>query len=113
MRFMAAFLAVSALVLGKEADETVEDSGFVIRTEANLAVVPLHACRNKSSVNGLGKESFELHEDSVKQNIAFVEGPAGEGEPAEAGRTVPTEIIFLIDFSRSVMMKDLLDFTSI
>jgi hypothetical protein len=49
----------------------------------------------------------------VKQNIAFVEGPAGAGEPAEAGRTVPTEIIFLIDFSHSVMMKNLLDFTSI
>ena len=112
MRFMAAFLVVSALVFGKEADETVEDSGLVIRTEPNLAVVPLHACRRESSVNGLGKASFEPHEDGVKQNIVFVEGPASTGEPAEAGRTMPTETIFLIDFSHSVMMKDLLDFTS-
>jgi hypothetical protein len=55
LRLMAGFLAVSALVFGQEADETVEDSGFVIRTESNLVVVPLHLYRKKSSVNGLGK----------------------------------------------------------
>ena len=113
VRFLAGSLVASALVFGQEADESVEDSGFVIRTESNLVVVPLHVYRKKSSVNGLGKASFELYEDGVKQNIAFVEGPAGDGQPAEAGRTVPTEIIFLIDFSHSVMMKNLLDFTSI
>lgn len=110
LRFLAGFLLVSAWVLGQEA---VEDSGFVIRTESNLVVVPLHVYQKKSSVNGLGKESFELYEDGVRQNIAFVEGPAAKGAPPGSARTVPTEIIFLIDFSHSVMMKNLLDFTSI
>ena len=113
MRILAGFVLVSALVFGQEAVEPVEDTGFVIRTESNLVVVPLHVYKKRASVNGLGKESFELHEDGVRQDIAFVEGPAGEGESAGAGRTVPTEIIFLIDFSHSVMMKSLLDFTSI
>ena len=113
MRFLAGFLLVCALVFGQEADGAVEDSGFVIRTESNLVVVPLHVYQKKSSVNGLGKESFELYEDGVRQNIAFVEGPAAEGAPPGTARTVPTEIIFLIDFSHSVMMKNLLDFTSI
>ena len=113
LRFIAGLLLVSAVAFGQEADEPVEDSGFVIRTESNLVVVPLHVYKKKASVNGLGEESFELYEDGVKQNIAFVEGPAAEGAAVGTGRTVPTEIIFLIDFSHSVMMKNLLDFRSI
>lgn len=113
LRFIAGLLLVGAVAFGQEADEPVEDSGFVIRTESNLVVVPLHVYKKKASVNGLGQESFELYEDGVKQNIAFVEGPAEEGAAVGTGRTVPTEIIFLIDFSHSVMMKNLLDFRSI
>ena len=84
----------------------------MITTESNLVVVPLHVYQKKDSVNGLGEESFELYEDGKLQRIAFVEGPPGEGEEATA-RSVPTEIIFLIDFSYSVMTPGLLDFQTI
>ena len=112
-RLLAGLIAVSMLALGQDSEAPVEDSGFVIRTESNLVVVPLHVYQKKQSVDGLGKEAFELYEDGVKQEIAFVEGPAAEGAPPGAARTVPTEIIFLIDYSLSVMMRGLLDFTSI
>ncbi len=111
-------LATCGLLLGAglcmaqdEAEPPVEESGFVITAESNLVVVPLHVYRKKQSVNGLTKEAFALHEDSVLQDIAFVEGPPAEGE--ESTRDVPTEIIFLIDFSYSVMTPGLLDFTAI
>ncbi|MDE0262443.1 MAG: VWA domain-containing protein [Bryobacterales bacterium] len=113
VRLLAGLVLASALAFGQDTDAPVEDSGFVIRTESNLVVVPLHVYQKRQSVNGLGKESFELFEDGVKQDIAFVEGPAVEGAPEGAARSVPTEIIFLIDFSLSVMMRNLLDFTSI
>jgi len=90
----------------------VEESDFVITTESNLVVVPLHVYDRKKSVNGLGKEAFELREDGVPQEIAFVEGPPIAGAEASS-RTVPTEIIFLIDFSYSVMRPGLLDFTTV
>lgn len=89
----------------------VEESDFVITTESNLVVVPLHVYDRKKSVNGLGREAFELREDGVLQDIAFVEGPGADG--AGTSRTVPTEIIFLIDFSYSVMRPGLLDFTTV
>ena len=89
----------------------VEEGGFVITAESNLVVVPLHVYDRKKSVNGLGKEAFELREDGVLQNIAFVEGPGDDG--AGTSRTVPTEIIFLIDFSYSVMRPGLLDLTTV
>jgi len=97
--------------LGQEPPPAVEDTGFIITTESNLVLVPLHVYRKKSSVNGLGTEAFELFEDGQPQRIAFVEGPAEDGEVSS--RTVPTEIIFLIDFSYSVMTPGLLDFTTI
>ena len=74
-------------------------------------VVPLHVYEGKKSVNGLGPEAFEVREDGVLQSIAFVEGPPLEGK--ESTRSVPTEIIFLIDFSYSVMTPGLLDFQTI
>ncbi|MDE0102107.1 MAG: VWA domain-containing protein [Bryobacterales bacterium] len=97
--------------LGQEPPPEVEDTGLIITTESNLVLVPLHVYRKKSSVNGLGSEAFELFEDGQPQRIAFVEGPAEDGEMSS--RTVPTEIIFLIDFSYSVMTPGLLDFTTI
>ena len=110
--------ALCGLVLGaglcwaqNEAGTPVEDGGFIITAESNLVVVPLHVYRKKRSVNGLPKEAFELREDGVLQDIAFVEGPPPEGE--QSTRDVPTEIIFLIDFSYSVMTPGLLDFTAV
>ncbi len=114
-----AVLLLAGLVLaappafGQQANPAPEDAGFVIRTESNLVVIPLHVYSKGSSVNGLTKDAFEIHEDGVRQSIAFVEGPADAGAPPGTARTVPTEIIFLIDFSHSVMMQNLLDFTTI
>jgi len=102
----------TALAVGQPADDAVEDTGFVITTESNLVIVPLHVYQKKKSVVGLGAESFELFEDGKPQKIAFVDGPAGP-EQAEASRTVPTEIILLIDNSLSVTVRGLLDFTTV
>ena len=100
------------VVWGQTNDEVpVEASDFVIKTESNLVVLPLHVYQKKNSVNGLGKEAFELREDGVPQEIAFVEGPAAED--GVSTRSVPTEIIFLIDFSFSVMRPGLLDLTTV
>ncbi len=119
MRVSISFLGVSVLVfvvsgaaLGQSAEVPVEDPGLIITTESNLVVVPLHVYQKKQSVNGLGAEAFAVFEDGIPQEIAFVEGPPLEGETAER-RSVPTEIIFLIDFSYSVMTPGLLDFNTI
>lgn len=104
-------LATAGLGGAQVADEPIENPGLIITAESNLVVVPFHVYQKKSSVNGLGVESFELLEDGVVQEIAFVEGPPADGGPHV--RTVPTEIIFLIDFSFSVMTPGLLDFTTI
>ena len=131
---LLAILTILPYAAAQEAAGEGQDPGLIITTETNLVLVPLHVYQKKSSVNGLGREAFELFEDGVPQNIAFVEGPplawqGGEradgtdgndssrapGVPGEAveGRTVPTEIIFLIDFSYSVMSPGLLDFHTI
>ncbi len=112
VRIALGILLVTAIATGQPADDVVEDTGFVITTESNLVVVPLHVYQKKKSVFGLGAESFELFEDGKPQKIAFVEGPAGPGQP-EASRVVPTEIILLIDNSLSVTVRGLLDFTTV
>ena len=112
VRIFLGLLAIVSLAPAQSPDGQDEGPGLVIRTESNLVVVPLHVYEKKSSVNGLGREAFELFEDGVPQDIAFVEGPPAEGEAVEA-RSVPTEIIFLIDFSYSVMTPGLLDFNTI
>ena len=109
--FLAILVALPFAVAQEPAGEG-DDPGLIITAETNLVVVPLHVYQKKSSVNGLGREAFELFEDGVPQNIAFVEGPPAAGEAVEE-RAVPTEIIFLIDFSYSVMSPGLLDFNTI
>lgn len=96
--------------VGGESEPPVEGGDFIITAESNLVIVPLHVYKKRRSVNDLGPDAFELLEDGVVQNIAFVEGPSDQ--PGQ-GRTVPTEIIFLIDFSYSVMQPGLLDFVTI
>lgn len=105
-------LLAASIVVGQENDKPVEDQGLIITAESNLVIVPLHVYQKKTSVNGLGAEGFELREDGVLQNIAFVEGPPSE-EGEESSRDVPTEILFLIDFSYSAMTPGLLDFQTI
>lgn len=109
--FVLLAVSITIAVPAQESEPPVEDTGFIITTESNLVLVPLHVYQKKKSVNGLTRDSFELFEDGMRQNIAFVEGPPAEGE--QATRTVPTEIIFLIDFSYSVMTPGLLDFQTI
>ena len=105
-------LAVAPFAAAQAPAGAEDNPGLIIRAETNLVVVPLHVYQKKSSVNGLGREAFQLFEDGVPQEIAFVEGPPAEGESVEE-RSVPTEIIFLIDFSYSVMTPGLLDFTTV
>ena len=109
-------LLAASLLAAQAREEAVEDPGLIITAESNLVLVPLHVYRDKTSVNGLGAKAFELREDGVLQDIAFVEGPSNGGDESSlesTGRTVPTEIIFLIDFSYSVMTPGLLDFHAI
>ncbi len=103
---MAALLAGQSVA---PSEDVVEDSGLIIATESNLAVVPLHVYKKKGSIGGLGVESFELLEDGVKQKIAFVEGPPASDSDISEERSMPVEIIFLIDVSHSVMRRGLLD----
>ena len=98
---------------GQAPDPVEEDPGLIISVESKLVVVPLHVYRKNNSVGGLDADAFELLEDGVAQNIAFVEGPAGPGEDPNKGRTVPTEIILLIDVSHSVIKPGLLDIRTI
>ena len=86
---------------------SAEDWASVLTSEAGLVVVPLHVYKNRKSVGGLGEQAFELVEDGVVQDIAFVEGPGERGDPA-GGRTVPIEIILLVDVQHAVRI-DLLD----
>lgn len=106
-RIAAGFLP-AVLLAAQSPAPAEEDPGLIITAESTLVVVPLHVYRKKTTVGGLGPEAFELREDGAVQNIAFVEGPPVEGEDA-AERTVPTEIIFLLDVSHSVMRRGLLD----
>ncbi len=113
MSVRLAFVVAAAAVLagGQATSDGTEDPGLLITAESNLVVVRCHVYRNKEAVGGLGPDAFELREDGEIQDIAFVEGPPGEGEESE--RSVPTEIIFLIDFSLSVMEPGLLDFKTV
>ena len=101
-------LALTAVPgIAQTSDSAFEDWGSVLTAEAGLVVVPLHVYKNRKSVGGLGEPAFELVEDGVVQEIAFVDGPGGRGNPAE-GRTVPIEIILLVDVQHA-MRIDLAD----
>lgn len=116
-RLTAGLLLVVALLFaqspeGQPLDE-IEDPGLIITAETSLVVVPLHVYKKKVSIGGLDEEAFELLEDGELQEIAFVEGPPDAGEDPSSGRSVPVEIILLIDISHSVMRRGLLDVDTI
>ncbi|MCP5116512.1 MAG: VWA domain-containing protein [bacterium] len=97
-----------------------EDPGFVIRTETQLVLVSFHVVRKGQFVENLQKEDVRLLENGKPREIAIFEGPTGsEGENRESEgeqqqqRTIPVEIILLLDVSLSVMNKDLLDAVAI
>ncbi len=108
----ALVLAGAALFPQSPPEDPAEafDPGLVITTESTLVVVPLHVYKKKKSIDGLGKDAFVLLEDGAEQEIAFVEGP---GSGPEEGRTVPIEIVILMDISHSVLRQDLLDIDTI
>ena len=103
---IAAFLLSLVPVAGQGSEGIQEDPGLIITTESSLVIVPLHVYKGKKSVDGLGKEAFELLENGVVKDISFVEGPGD-------GRTVPVEIILLMDVSHSVMKPGLLTIQAI
>ena len=78
-------LAILPFSIAQTPSEGEDDPGLIITTETNLVVVPLHVYQKKSSVNGLGREAFELYEDGAPQNIAFVEGPRQTASPRKRG----------------------------
>ena len=90
-------------------EPSVNDSGLKIRIESNLVLVPFHVLKRGTTVIGLGPDQFEVFEDGVRQEVAFVEGPAIQGESNSHRHTVPKEIILLIDVSLSVSRWRLLD----
>ena len=100
-------------VWAQSSDAIAEDSGLIITTESSLVVVPLHVYRKKTSVGGLGKEDFELLENGESREIAFVEGPPGVGQSSGGPRTVPVEIVFLLDVSHSTVRPGLIDVDAI
>ena len=108
-RLAAAVSIVTAMGAAQVPDPPDTDPGLTIRVESNLVLVPLHVSKKGAAVTGLGPEEFEVFEDGVLQEVAFVEGPAAQGESASHRRRVPKEIIFLIDVSLSVSRWRLLD----
>ena len=112
-RLLAGLLLVATTVSAQSSVPLDEDPGLIITTESSLVVVPLHVYKKKTSIGGLGDQAFELLEDGKIQEIAFVEGPSGPGEDSASSRSVPVEIIFLIDISHSVMRRGLLDIRTI
>lgn len=103
---IAAFLLSLVPAAGQTSEELVEDPGLIITTESNLVIVPLHVYKGKKSVDGLDRGAFELLENGVRKEISFVEGPG-------SGRTVPVEIILLLDVSHSVMRPGLIPIQAI
>ena len=103
---LVGLLLAAVPITGQTSDGVEEDPGLIITTESSLVIVPLHVYKGKKSVDGLGEEAFELLENGAVQNIAFAEGPG-------SGRTVPVEIILLMDVSHSVMKPGLLTIQAI
>ena len=91
----------------QESGSPAEPADFVIRTESNLVLTPFYVVHKKKYVEGLTREDLRIFEDGREQEIALFEGPGVGG--AEAGRSVPVEIILLLDVSLSVMNRSLLD----
>lgn len=108
-RLAAAVSIVTAMGAGQVPAPPDEDPGLTIRVESNLVLVPLHVSKRGAAVTGLGPEEFEVFEDGVRQEVAFVDGPAAQGESTLHRRRVLKEIIFLIDVSLSVSRWRLLD----
>ncbi len=108
-RLAAAVSILTAMGAAQVPAPPHEDPGLTIRVESNLVLVPLHVSKKGTAVTGLGPEEFEVFEDGVLQEVAFVEGPAAQGESTLHRRRVPKEIIFLIDVSLSVSRWRLLD----
>ena len=102
-------LLATQLASAQSPDAVAEDDvGLVITAESSLVAVPLHVYKKRTSVDGLGAEAFALFENGAEQQIAFVEGP-GTGDGPELGRSVPIEIVLLLDISHSVLRRNLLD----
>ncbi len=65
-----------------------------------------------TAVERLGIDNFQVLEDGVLQDIAFIEGPAELASGESRRRDIPKEVLFLIDVSVSVSKWRLLDDTT-
>lgn len=99
---MIALFLLAALAQAPPQQPPAEEPGFVIRTETNLALVRFHVVRKNKYVDQLRPEDVELREDGVPQKVALFEGPS-------TGRTVPVEVILLLDVSLSTTNLNLLE----
>jgi len=78
---------------------------FVLRTETQLVLVPFHVVRQGKYVEGLQARDIRLLEDGVEQKVAVFEGPPS----TRTSRSIPVEVILLLDVSLSVMNTNLLN----
>ncbi|MDE0104096.1 MAG: VWA domain-containing protein [Bryobacterales bacterium] len=109
VRVAAGLLILAATSTAQVSEPANADPRLIIKAESNLVLVPLHVSKGRNAVAGLGPEDFEVFEDGIRQEIAFVETSGAQGEAISQRRSVPKEIIFLIDVSISVSRWRLLD----
>ncbi len=106
-------LALTGLV-ASDVTAQQEQSDFVIRSETKLVLAPFHVIKKRNYIEGLSETDFELLVDGAPYEIGLFEGPASGdvpdgAEPGAKGRSVPVEIILLLDVSFSVINRGLLD----
>ena len=113
MPILLGMLAIAPYAAAQAPAAEDDNPGLIIRAETKLVVVPLHVYEKKSSVQWPRARGLSaLRGRGCRKTLRSSRGPPAEGESV-VERSVPTEIIFLIDFSYSVMTPGLLDFNTI
>jgi VWFA-related protein len=99
--------AFGGIRLGSAQQQPVAEPPEVIfRSDTGLALVRFHVTRKNRYVEDVRASDIELLEDGVVQKLVLFEGPtSGPG----GRRTIPIELILLMDVSRSVMNEGMLD----
>lgn len=83
-----------------------EPPEVIFRSDTGLALVRFHVTNKNRYVQDLRASDIELLEDGVVQKLVLFEGPnSGPG----GHRTIPIELILLLDVSQSVMNEGMLD----
>ncbi len=82
-----------------------EPPEVIFRSDTGLALVRFHVISKKQYVQNLRASDIEVLEDGVVQKLVVFEGPNGPN----GRRTIPIELILLLDVSGSVMNEGMLD----